>query len=168
MSRLLLLLALAACNAAPVATAAPPPKDAATSTGSAVWLLGSDGVPDTGAQLLLSEGTWYVTTGAGEQFVRFTVPLAVGSTISAIAIYGVSGNAPGEVLRAFFGTVAGGFAQIGPTEASTPNGAGAVIGWDFSAAPVVMADAPHVILVGLGPVSEPGEVRLVSIRIGTL
>lgn len=166
MTRAIVLLLLAACNAAPVATAAPPPKDAPASSSPAVWLLGSDGAADTGSSLLLSDGTWYATTGAGEQFVRFTVPLATGTTLTGIEIHGTSGNAPGEVLRAFFGSALGGFAQIGATEQSLPDGMGATIGWDFSAAPYAMIDAPHVILVGLGPVDEPGEVRVMAIRIG--
>lgn len=155
-----LILVLHGCqSAASSATAAPPAKDA-----PALWLLGMDGAPDTGSSLVLSETTWLAVAADGEQIVRFTVPLPPGSQIASLEINGVSGDEPGEVLRGFFGTADGGFAQIGTTQVSTPGG-GSTIGWDFSAAPYTMIAAPHVVAVGLGPVSAPGEVRLMSIRI---
>lgn len=137
-----------------------------------VWLLGPDGSQGTAGTLVLDDVTWQSVTSGGEQFVTFRVPLPSGARIVAITVYGVEGNAGGEVFRAFFEelTENGSASQISTTKTSGTSGGAASIGWttadaDFSPDGYVMTDLPHRIRVGIAQTSGAAEVRVSSIKI---
>jgi len=136
------------------------------------WLLGSDAVQDTTGTLVLADVTWQSVTSGGEQFLTFTVPLPAGTRITAITVYGVEGNAGGEVYRAFFEELStgGSPSQISTTKTSGTTGGGSSIGWttadtDFTPNGYTMTDLPHRIRVGIAQTSGAAEVRVSAIKI---
>lgn len=141
------------------------------------WLTAAEGLHPLLASVFIAAsgsggGSWSSITSGGDKFIEFSLPLRTGDRVTAITVFGTSGDAGGEEMQAEIFRTDGiaGFTQVSTTKTSGLAAGPDNIGWttsdtDFTPDGHVMVDESYMVIARLAQSNFGGEVAIFNIKI---